>query len=245
MGDKGWWGELDVDQQWVARPLVTRVTIDPEFANVCYVTLSGYKVDLSGLTSSEPPITDQAGHPSAGIFLMHQSMMVIDPENTNTLYIGTDVGIMYSTDLGGTWNILGTGFPTSVPCHDLTLHEPTRTLVAWTHGRSAFRISLPPTVSVANEGTNPGAIHLSQNYPNPFNPTTIISYQVSAVSRVSLKIYDMLGAEVATLVDETKSPGTHEATWNATGLASGVYLYQLKAGGFSDAKSWFFRSNPS
>ncbi len=70
---------------------------------------------------------------------------------------------------------------------------------------------------------------LSQNYPNPFNPRTQISYQISVPSKVSLKIYDVLGIEVATLVDEYKSVGKYEINFDASSLSSGLYFYKLEA----------------
>jgi hypothetical protein len=82
---------------------------------------------------------------------------------------------------------------------------------------------------------------LFQNFPNPFNPTTVIRYEVpeggfgnagSAGRVVRLVVYDILGRQVVTLVDEPKAPGRYEMTFNATGLASGVYLYRLSAGNF-------------
>jgi len=73
----------------------------------------------------------------------------------------------------------------------------------------------------------PDRFELFQNYPNPFNPSTVIGYQLSAVSRVSLRIYDLLGREVATLVDQDKPAGYHQETWNATPYSSGMYIYQL------------------
>ncbi len=70
--------------------------------------------------------------------------------------------------------------------------------------------------------------YLGQNFPNPFNPGTRISWRVPVGSHQTLKIYDVLGNEVATLVDEYKPAGSYEVEWNATGLPSGVYFYQLK-----------------
>ncbi len=81
---------------------------------------------------------------------------------------------------------------------------------------------------------------LSQNYPNPFNPSTRIQYQVSSSSHVTLKVYDVLGNEVATLVDEYKEAGSYEVEFSASSgiryLASGIYFYQLKAGDFVQTK---------
>ncbi|MBF8248867.1 MAG: 5'-nucleotidase domain-containing protein [Bacteroidetes bacterium] len=73
----------------------------------------------------------------------------------------------------------------------------------------------------------PDRFELFQNYPNPFNPSTAISYQLSADSRVSLRIYDLLGREVARLVDQDKPAGYHQESWNAVPYSSGMYIYQL------------------
>jgi hypothetical protein len=70
--------------------------------------------------------------------------------------------------------------------------------------------------------------NLRQNYPNPFNPKTVISWQLPVSSHVELSIYNVLGQKVATLVDKKQSAGTHQIEWNASGLASGIYLYHLK-----------------
>ncbi|NNJ53036.1 MAG: T9SS type A sorting domain-containing protein [Ignavibacteriaceae bacterium] len=77
---------------------------------------------------------------------------------------------------------------------------------------------------------------ISQNYPNPFNPSTIISYQIPENSFVSLIVFDVLGNEVATLINENKQPGSYEVTFNAANLPSGVYFYTLKSGDFINTK---------
>jgi hypothetical protein len=78
----------------------------------------------------------------------------------------------------------------------------------------------------------PDRFRLEQNYPNPFNPTTVVSYQLSVVSRVKLGVYDLLGREVAVLVNEVREPGTYSARWDASACASGVYYCRLVAGSF-------------
>ena len=82
----------------------------------------------------------------------------------------------------------------------------------------------------------PAEFILNQNYPNPFNPTTKITYAVPQQSLVSIKVYDLTGQEVANLVNETKEAGTYEINFDATNLASGVYIYQMRAGSFVSVK---------
>ena len=95
--------------------------------------------------------------------------------------------------------------------------------------------------AVETENNLPLEFALSQNYPNPFNPTTKIKYSIASVethrdASVQLKVYDVLGREAATLVNETKKPGEYEIEFNAATLPSGVYFYQLKAGEFIQTK---------
>ena len=82
----------------------------------------------------------------------------------------------------------------------------------------------------------PRKFGLEQNYPNPFNPSTVINYSLENPSHVSVKIFNMLGKEVATLIDKIMSPGQHTVQWNAQGFSSGIYFYQLKTGDIIQTK---------
>jgi hypothetical protein len=82
----------------------------------------------------------------------------------------------------------------------------------------------------------PTEFNLSQNYPNPFNPSTSIQYSVPSTQYVSLKVYDMLGRELRTLVSEVKPPGSYTVEWDPRGVASGVYFYRIEAGAFRETK---------
>ena len=104
---------------------------------------------------------------------------------------------------------------------------------------SAFSVAINKGSSPAGVDRTdayPSDVALFQNYPNPFNPTTNIGFQVSDFGFVSLKIYDILGREVATLVNERKPAGKYSVTWNASSMASGVYFYRLEAGSFVETK---------
>ena len=82
----------------------------------------------------------------------------------------------------------------------------------------------------------PSKYELEQNFPNPFNPSTNIRYSIVKTSKVSLKIYDILGRLVQTLVNTVQSPGQYTVTFNAKDFASGVYFYQINAGSFIATK---------
>jgi hypothetical protein len=82
----------------------------------------------------------------------------------------------------------------------------------------------------------PQGFYLEQNYPNPFNPTTTISYQITGLSFVTIKIYGVLGNEMGTLINEEKPAGSYEVGFDAKGLPSGIYFYKLQAGNFVETK---------
>ncbi len=91
--------------------------------------------------------------------------------------------------------------------------------------------------AVSGTSEHAASFELAQNYPNPFNPSTEIAYTVPGAGLVTLKIYDVLGREVATLVNEVKQPGVHQVRFDGSGLASGVYFYRLEIGTSVHTKS--------
>jgi len=114
----------------------------------------------------------------------------------------------------------------------------------WNFGANFPVVIIDIPVTVEDE-ISPVQFHLSQNYPNPFNPATTIKYtiQSSVIASgakqsqlVTLKVYDILGNEVVTLVNEEKPAGTYQVNFNASHLTSGVYIYKLQVGGFAETK---------
>lgn len=209
---------------------VTRVTIDPDSANVAYVTQSGY---LEDILSSHLNKTTNFGQTwtSVGGDLPNIPLndIIIDPVYRGNLYVATDVGVMVSSNGGKNWNALGTGMP-EVPVHDLAIHSPTRKLFAFTHGRSAYSFDLTSLTSVNNaQSSAVRGFALEQNYPNPFNPVTHFQFSTANLQFVTLKVFDVAGREVATLVDEEMDAGSYTVQWNAAGFASGIYFYTLQA----------------
>jgi photosystem II stability/assembly factor-like uncharacterized protein len=216
---------------------VTRVTIHKDSANVCYVTLSGYKVDslgahiyrTSNYGSSWQPVSGNL--PNAPI-----NDVIIDPAANGVLFAATDVGVMMSSNYGTTWSLLETGIPSSVPCHDLTLHATSRKLVVWTHGRSAYYTTLPP-LGISGNSEIAGEYRLSQNYPNPFNPSTKIEMYIPVSAIVKVVVYDILGREIKTLLNDKLNRGIHEINFDGSNLSSGVYFYTCSSGNFIQTKT--------
>ena len=89
-----------------------------------------------------------------------------------------------------------------------------------------------PITGIADEGVVPEKYELSQNYPNPFNPVTVIRYSIPKAEEVSLVVYNLIGEEVAHLIDERKPAGSYTVKWNASNISSGIYFYRLQAGDF-------------
>lgn len=144
------------------------------------------------------------------------------------------VGVFLSTDNGDSWATVNTGL--TDPDVTALAVNPSGYVFAGTYASSVFR-SVEPTVGVKDRGNDmPLTFALGQNFPNPFNPSTVIRYQLPVNSHVTLKVYDVLGKEVVTLVDEIKVAGYHDAAFDATRLSSGVYFYRIAAGSYMSVK---------
>ena len=105
-------------------------------------------------------------------------------------------------------------------------------------GGALYKYTQPKSTSVSHSDAEIlSTFALDQNYPNPFNPSTNISFSLPSRSFVSLKIFDLMGRDVATLVSAELSAGTHSRQWNADGVQSGVYYYRLQAGEYSTTKT--------
>ncbi len=156
------------------------------------------------------------------------------PGSPSKVWAGTRYGLFYSADSGKTWlqqnNIERTfdlAFPTPQTGWMLTQ------LDGLYYTKSGGLIT-----NVAQEKNLPTNFQLFQNYPNPFNPETTIKFHLSELAFVTLKVYDLLGKEVATLINEFQQPGIHNSTFNINNysLPSGTYFYRLTAGDYSSTQ---------
>jgi len=123
-----------------------------------------------------------------------------------------------------------TGFNDNLPmCFGYSVVRPNELIMGTDDFGYLFVFDNP--LKVEDKGI-PAAFSLSQNYPNPFNPTTVIHYTVPKTSLVNLSVFNLLGQEVKTLVNEEKSPGEYEVRFDGSNLPSGIYFYRLVAGDF-------------
>jgi photosystem II stability/assembly factor-like uncharacterized protein len=142
--------------------------------------------------------------------------------------------ISRSTDGGSHWtreSIPGYRYLTSITTPD-GVH-------AWAIGDGTILKTtewLIPTSTVTNIDNTPTRFSLGQNYPNPFNPSTTISFSLPLRSFVTLKVFDVMGREIATIVSEETPAGNHSRQWNASGVSSGMYFYRIQAGDFMQTK---------
>ena len=151
------------------------------------------------------------------------------------LYAGTvGDGVFRSTDNGVTWSAANSGL-TNHNVYALAV-DSSMYVYAGTAGGGVFRTAQPVNVTPDTRRSLPASYGLLQNYPNPFNPTTEVGYSMGDAGFVSLKVYDMLGREVRTLVNEVEQPGTHTVPFDGSGLSGGVYLYRIQVGDFVASK---------
>jgi len=166
--------------------------------------------------------------------LTNKAVKSLTVSNGNIFAKTSEGGIFLSTNNGTFWIPINTDLSQS----DISAMAVSNTHIYVGTNASIWQRPLSDVVASFTKQRNilPCVFSLQQNYPNPFNPTTVISYQLPVISKVTLKIYDVLGREVATLVNEEQSAGTKEVQWNASGFASGMYLVRMQANNFVETK---------
>jgi photosystem II stability/assembly factor-like uncharacterized protein len=162
-----------------------------------------------------------------------------DPEGTS-LFAGTSGrGVIESTDGGVNWTPVNAGLRDTIVRYlgrgPVVAGGPY--LLALTQDNGIWKRPLSELITeIASKQPMPSHFMLDQNYPNPFNPKTVVNSQLPVASNVKLIVYDVLGREVAVLVNERRAAGSYRDTFDGSGLASGVYFYRLQAGSFVDTK---------
>jgi hypothetical protein len=178
----------------------------------------------------------------------------------NPLQIGTQAGLsLYSGLIGETQIVRFPVLPSNITSIVTQISMPNAkplsayengTIVGWWdwknqgldksgNGNNLTNVGGAPIVSTGISNSSlliPSVFALFQNYPNPFNPSTIISFSLPSKSFVSLRVFDLIGREVATIISEEMSAGNHTKQWYANGLTSGVYFYRIQAGTYTGTK---------
>lgn len=150
------------------------------------------------------------------------------------IYITYGYGkIFKSTDFGNSWISIRNGLSKYTFINKMQVHEDR--FYTLTRAGMYYRSLNEVGINTISEIV-PERFRLEQNYPNPFNPETKIRYDVSFSANVSLKVFDINGREVETLVSEKQSPGTYEVTFDASSLPSGVYFYKIESDNFNESK---------
>jgi len=247
------WITTDYGTNWIDRTTglpnrwVTRVLADPTDENIAYVTFSGLKwydpqphvfrttnqgQNWNGISSNLPDAPINA--------------IAVDPQRPNILFVGTDLGAYFSINTGQSWQYLSSALPL-VSVYDMKVHDTANYLAIGTHARSMYKLNLSLITGVETDQNQSltQTFQLKQNYPNPFNPTTTIPYTIGQQSRVKLTIYNALGQEVRTLLNEEKPTGQYQVSWDGRDnqgkmAAAGVYVYRLEAGDFSQSRQLTF-----
>ncbi len=155
--------------------------------------------------------------------------------SNNLLASVPQIGIYLSTNNGVNWILKNEGLPTSYGT--LNLLEANNYLFLGSYGNSVYRRSSSQVFGIELISSEiPVKFCLSQNYPNPFNPTTKIRFDVSKFENVTITVFDALGRDLETIVNQTVSPGIYETEWNGSKYPSGVYFYKLMTDNFSATK---------
>jgi photosystem II stability/assembly factor-like uncharacterized protein len=211
---------------------VTRVTADPLDPQVVYVTHSGFGDDEHLAHVHRSANQGATWTPIAGNLPdVPVNDVLVDPADTQRLYAATDVGVYWTPDQGATWVPLGSGLPFTA-VFDLTLHAPSRTLVAATHGRSQWKADLAQIPVAVAPGPASARVALSAPAPNPSRGPTRIELDLPAAGRVELAVFDAGGRRVRTLFAGPLGAGRHPFAWDgadAAGVMTPAGVYFVRA----------------
>jgi hypothetical protein len=190
-------------------------------------------------------LTLGAGYSYGRIYMVNPNNGTLISPDTSVNYINTALWNLtqtggYNKRTGGTTPGNASGYTSTYDVKwDGAKNLYTQSYYGWTVDKWQYQGTLPTiTVTGVEEigGTTPSGYVLAQNYPNPFNPTTTIDFTIPVSGHATLAVYDLLGREVASLVNEIKSAGTYRATFDASHLTTGTYFYSLRVGSFSEMK---------
>jgi hypothetical protein len=221
---------------------VSGIAVDPTDGDRALVVFSNYGVASVFLTTNGGTSwTNVEGNLGGASGPSCRTATIVPFGGMTTYFLGTSTGLYSTTELHGSstvWAQEGSSVIGNVVVGALDARPSDGTVVAATHGAGVFSAMLTTT------GVEPGGVPirtaLLQNYPNPFNPSTTIRFTLAAASDVSLQVFGADGREVETLVSGRREAGDHAARWVPRNLASGTYLYRLRAGGHVETRKLLY-----
>jgi photosystem II stability/assembly factor-like uncharacterized protein len=198
--------------------------------NICSFATSPSGAIYTGTDSGGVYRSTDDGVNWDGTSMMTHAVYALAVNDSGHVFAGTrDAGMWRSTDKGDSWDEINDGL-TANTIQSLAF-DGTQRLYAGSDGGGMFK-SISATTPVEGGGQIlPASYTVHQNYPNPFNPSTVIRYDLPGQHYVSLKVYNILGHEVASLAEGVQGPGQQSVRWDASGLPSGLYFYRLEFGG--------------
>lgn len=166
------------------------------------------------------------------------------PLTDNLIYVGTEMGCYKTTNAGVNWYRWNNGMPEASIVTEMVAIDSLSTrgryyIIAATYGRSMFmrEVSGDDPIGISTINSNiPASFSLKQNYPNPFNPVTNINFELPVKEFVNVKIFDISGKEIQTIVNENLNAGVYNYSFDGAALSSGVYFYRISAGKYSETK---------
>jgi photosystem II stability/assembly factor-like uncharacterized protein len=247
------WRSLDSGTNWTqisaGLPVrwVTSVTADPFDSKIVYVTLSGFTTDEHAAhvyrSNNQGDAWTAIG---ANLPNVPVNDIIVDPINSSTLYLATDVGVYASRNAGGGWFVLGSGMPIQSVI-DLTIHELSRTLYAATHGRSQWKLDLTGLPVDVAQAPPPARLALSAPAPNPTRGWARFTLELAdaagtgaradgwTASDVDVSVFDAAGRRVRNLHHGSLESGRHALAWDGSDDAgrpasAGIYFLRAQAG---------------
>ncbi|MCX7877359.1 MAG: T9SS type A sorting domain-containing protein [Ignavibacteria bacterium] len=164
---------------------------------------------------------------------VNTSKLLIHPELPNVVYAGTVNGIYRSANFGSNWVLYFASFSGSQSVTGLAKYKNDLDTIYASNDKYVYKIWASSIGVIKTSGEIPVSFRLYQNYPNPFNPETRIKFQIPEQGYVRISVFDLLGREVASLVNEKLTPGTYEINWNAEEVPGGVYFCRMMTENFS------------
>jgi hypothetical protein len=218
----------DAGQNWVK---IGSATFDAVSQNIEAVVVDPFNASrvLAGTAGGVYVSTDAGVSWAKQAQTLYVRALVAHTVASGKFYAGTSSGVWESSNGGQTWTQINNGL-TTLTVQALAFDGNSKKLFAGTDGGGVFRLDVLTDVPDRQSGI-PSAFALEQNYPNPFNPTTVLSWQSPVAGWTKVSVYDLLGREVAALLNEKQEAGRHSATFSGAGVSSGTYVYRLEVVG--------------